>query len=59
MACRCTGREAEVFENGNPVVEDAERRIRDLQVQVGEITMERDFLSSALGRERASLLEAQ
>ena len=40
----------EVFENGNPAVEDAERRIRDLQAKVGEITMERDFLSGALGR---------
>lgn len=40
----------EVFENGNPVVEDATRRIRDLQAKVGELTMERDFLSGALGR---------
>lgn len=43
-------RAGEVFENGNPVAEDAERRIRDLQAKVGEITMERDFLSGALGR---------
>lgn len=41
---------AEVFENGSPAAEDAERRIRDLQAKVGEITMERDFLSGALGR---------
>ena len=40
----------EVFDNGNPVAEDAERRIRDLQAKVGELTMERDFLSGALGR---------
>ena len=40
----------EVFDNGNPIVEDAERRIRDLQAKVGEITMERDFLAGALGR---------
>ena len=40
----------EVFDNGNPAVEDAERRIRDLQAKVGELTMERDFLSGALGR---------
>ena len=40
----------EVFESGNPAVEDAQRRIRDLQAKVGEITMERDFLSGALGR---------
>src|SRR5690606_9105947 len=29
---------------------DAERRIRDLQAKVGELTMERDCLSGALGR---------
>jgi transposase-like protein len=40
----------EVFDNGNPAAEDAERRIRDLQAKVGELTMERDFLSGALGR---------
>ncbi len=41
---------AEVFDNGNPAAADAERQIRDLQAKVGEITMERDFLSGALGR---------
>jgi transposase-like protein len=40
----------EVFENGNPAVEDAERQIRELRAKVGELTMERDFLSGALGR---------
>jgi len=40
----------EVFEHGNPAAEDAERRIRDLQAKVGELTMERDFLAGALGR---------
>ena len=40
----------EVFDNGNPAADDAERRIRDLQAKVGELTMERDFLSGALGR---------
>ena len=40
----------EVFENGNPAADNAERRIRDLQAKVGELTMERDFLSGALGR---------
>ena len=40
----------EVFEHGNPAVEDAEQRIRDLQAKVGELTMERDFLAGALGR---------
>jgi transposase-like protein len=40
----------EVFENGNPAVVDAESRIRELQAKVGELTMEKDFLSGALGR---------
>jgi len=40
----------EIFENGNPLADEAERRIRDLQAKVGEVTMERDFLSGALGR---------
>jgi transposase-like protein len=40
----------EVFDNGNPAAEDAEQRIRDLRAKVGELTMERDFLSGALGR---------
>jgi transposase len=40
----------DVFENANPAAEDAERRIRDLQAKVGELTMERDFLAGALGR---------
>jgi len=33
----------EVFENGTPGLEDAERQIRDLRAKVGELTMERDF----------------
>jgi len=41
---------AEVFENGSPALEDAERRIRELHAKIGELTMERDFLSGALGR---------
>ena len=40
----------EVFDNGNPALEDAERQIRDLRAKVGELTMERDFLADALGR---------
>jgi transposase-like protein len=40
----------EVFDNGNPAAEDAQRHIRDLRAKVGELTMERDFLSGALGR---------
>ena len=41
---------SEVFEHGSPVLEDAERHIRDLRAKVGELTMERDFLAGALGR---------
>jgi transposase len=41
---------SEVFAKGNPVLEDAERHIRDLRAKVGELTMERDFLAGALGR---------
>ena len=43
-------RAGEVFENGNAGADDAERRIRDLQAKVGELVLERDFLSGALGR---------
>jgi transposase len=40
----------EVFAIGPPDHGDAERRIRELHAKIGELTMERDFLSSALGR---------
>ena len=40
----------EVFDHGTPALDDAERRIQDLRAKVGELTMERDFLSNALGR---------
>ena len=40
----------EVFDHGTPALDDAERRIRELRAKVGELTMERDFLSDALGR---------
>lgn len=45
-------RAGEVFENGNTGAEDAERRIHELQAKVGELVVERDFLSGALGRFR-------
>ena len=41
---------SEVFDHGSPVLEDAERHIRDLRAKVGELTMERDFLRDALGK---------
>ena len=43
-------RPGEVFEHGNPGLDDAERQIRDLRAKVGELTMEHDFLAEALGR---------
>jgi len=33
----------EVFENGTPGLEDAERQIRDLRAKVGELTRERRY----------------
>ena len=39
----------EVFENGNPAAEDAERRIPTSRPKWVKPTMERDFLSEALG----------
>jgi len=41
---------AEVFDNGTSGQEQTERLIRELHAKIGEITMERDFLSGALGR---------
>jgi transposase len=40
----------EVFDHGTPALDDAERQIRDLRAKVGELLLERDFLSNALGR---------
>ena len=41
---------AEVFASGKGLAPDRESEIRDLQAKIGEITMENDFLSKALGR---------
>ena len=40
----------EVFDHGTPALDDAEHHIRELRAKVGELTMERNFLSGALGR---------
>ena len=37
---------SEIFDNGNPGLEDAERHIRDLCAKVGELTMQRDCFAS-------------
>jgi hypothetical protein len=41
---------AELFGAGNSPAADSERRIRELHEKLGELTMERDFLSAARGR---------
>ena len=41
---------AEVFDNAHSHAQDAEQRVRELHAKIGELTMDRDFLSSALGR---------
>ncbi len=35
---------------GNAVAEDGRERIRELHEKIGELTVERDFLESALGK---------
>lgn len=40
----------DIFAQGNTGHEDGEWRVRELHAKIGELTMERDFLSSALGR---------
>ena len=41
---------AEVFASGKGLAPDRETEIKDPQAKIGEITMENDFLSKALGR---------
>jgi transposase-like protein len=41
---------AEVFASGKGLAPDRESEIKSLQAKIGEITMENDFLSKALGR---------
>ena len=43
-------RAEQVFANGQTAGEDSQERLQDLHAKIGELTMERDFLSSALGR---------
>ena len=40
---------AEVFASGKGLAPDRESEIKSLQAKIGEITMENDFLSKALG----------
>lgn len=41
---------AEVFENGSDKRRDHEVEVKELRAKVGELVMERDFLSTKLGR---------
>ena len=41
---------AEVFASGKGLAPDRESEIASLQAKIGELTMENDFLSKALGR---------
>jgi transposase-like protein len=43
-------RAAELFCNGHSLAHDSEQRVQELHAKIGELTMERDFLSNALGR---------
>ncbi len=41
-----------LFENGAQVGDASERKVDELHAKIGELTLERDVLSKALGRER-------
>jgi transposase len=41
---------AEIFGHGSTQHDDSQRRLGELHAKIGELTMERDFLSGALGR---------
>ena len=43
-------RAGELFANGQSLAADSEQRVQELHAKIGELTMERDFLSNALGR---------
>jgi len=40
----------QLFENGNRAGKDPEAEIKELHAKIGELTMDRDFLSEKLGR---------
>ena len=41
-----------LFGNGGAGAENAERKTQKLHAKIGQLTMEKDFLSNALGRDR-------
>lgn len=40
----------EIFENGTSKGKDTEAEVKELHAKIGQLTMERDFLSEKLGR---------
>jgi transposase-like protein len=40
----------QLFQNGSCAAKDAEAEIKELHAKIGQLTMERDFLSGKLGR---------
>ena len=42
----------ELFENGTHKAEDNEQKVKELHAKIGELTMDRDFLSRVLGGDR-------
>ena len=49
--CLLSGAE-QLFEKGAPSGSESDHKIDELHTKIGELTMERDFLSKALGRGR-------
>jgi len=41
-----------VFEKGRPAAKDQGSEIKNLHAKIGELSMEKDFLSKALGRDQ-------
>jgi transposase-like protein len=42
----------QVFDSGRSKAHDTEEQIKDLHAKIGQLSMEKDFLSKALGRTR-------
>lgn len=50
---RLTSEAERLFEHGNAHADnDSEEKVEGLHAKIGELTMERDFLAKALGRDR-------
>jgi len=47
---RLVGNAEKLFENGSRAGKDLEAEIKELHAKIGELTMDRDFLSVKLGR---------